>query len=64
MRNENNYYKYYPLLRLTSRYFVAGIILRYPKPNILAPIISYMRYWDSDRIKNYCNKKNFTLEIL
>lgn len=64
MYNIYDSYYQYPLLRLKSKYFVAGIILRYPKQNILAPIVNFMKYWDINRIKKYCDKKEIKLEIL
>lgn len=57
-------YKHYPLLRLEAKHFVAGIILRYPRPNILASIVDYMKYWDSNRIKDYCQRKGWEVNIL
>jgi len=48
------------LLRIVSNYFVAGYDIT--NDNI-APIIKYMRYWNLQKIKNYCNKKKWSLEI-
>lgn len=48
------------LLRITSKYFVAGFDFNKKR---IAPIIKYMRYWSIEQIKEYCNKKNWRLEI-
>lgn len=58
-------YKYYPLLRLTAKHFVAGIILRQPRrPNKTAPILTYMARWSADDIRYYCLKRGIKVEIL
>lgn len=47
-------------IRVTSPYFCAGI--DFSRGNA-APIIKYMKYWTEDRIKQYCLKKGWDLEI-
>ena len=46
-------------LRITSKYFCAGII-----DNKVAPIIKYMKNWSENEIYNYCYKKNWNVEDL
>lgn len=46
------------LIRITSNYFCAGLILG----ERAAPIISYMKNWSFDEILNYCNKKKWLIE--
>lgn len=50
------------LIRISAAHFVAGLIIG--PPNICAPIISYMRNWDLQKIKNYCKSKNWNFEKL
>lgn len=49
------------MVRITSPYFVAGYDLR---NNRIAPIIKYMKNWSIEKIKNYCQKKQWEIEIL
>ncbi len=48
-----------PTVQVKAPHFTAGIILNYPRPNELPPIINYMRYWDLYRIKAYCQRKGW-----
>jgi len=50
------------LIRISS-YFVAGIIIK-ESINKCAPIIKYMKNWNFAKIKRYCLKKNWKLEII
>lgn len=50
------------LVRIESSYFVAGIVIKHPKYNICAPIISYMRDWNIDHVKQYCIYKGWKYE--
>ena len=51
----------YHMLRITSKYFVAGFDI---ETKNIAPIISYMKYWSLEKIKSYCKEKHWLLEIL
>ena len=46
------------LLRITSKYFCAGLEVG----GRCAPILSYMRGWTEDRIRKYCERKNWECE--
>ncbi len=49
------------LIRITSPYFCAGYDI--PANNI-APIINYMRGWHINKIRGYCTKKRWKLEVI
>lgn len=46
------------LLRITSRYFVAGVVVG----ERAAPIVGYMTQWDEARIRRYCASKGWVVE--
>lgn len=50
-------------LRISSEYFVCGASIRNNYVVEAAPIISYMKKWDSTKVFQYCKKKNWSLEI-
>jgi hypothetical protein len=47
------------LIRIVAPHFVAGAVAVDGKVTFFAPIISYMRGWGIDRVKNYCTKKGW-----
>lgn len=48
------------LFRIIAPHFVAGVILGVRA----APIIGYMANWNEQRIRIYCAKKRWRLEII
>jgi hypothetical protein len=52
------------LIRISSSYFVAGIILEDKVVVKCAPILRYMRGWSGSDVINYCNKKGWHIEVL
>ena len=48
------------LIIITSSYFVSGYDT---DTGNIAPIIKYMKGWDVDKIRLYCNYKHWKLEI-
>lgn len=51
------------LLRITAPHFCAGVVLG-ELLNQCAPIIGYMRTWNMGKIRDYCQKKNWRMEVL
>jgi hypothetical protein len=54
------------LIRIESSYFVAGVELKGDLFDVFtvfraAPILSYMKGWSYDRVKNYCTKKEWSM---
>jgi hypothetical protein len=52
------------LAQVRSDYFTAGIILVSDKVELAAPIIGFMRNWSRDRVRDYCVKKKWDVEIV
>jgi hypothetical protein len=48
------------MLRIVSPHFVAGIV----RGGLCAPIIGYMRGWTFAQIRDYCVRKNWTVEVM
>jgi hypothetical protein len=48
------------VIRIVSPYFVAGVVVG----ERAAPIIGYMRWWSTSKIKTYCDKKKWRYEIM
>ena len=48
------------MLRISAPHFVAGIVRGGPA----APIIRYMKGWTFARIKAYCDRKRWTIEVM
>jgi hypothetical protein len=46
------------MLRITAPHFVAGVVLG----KAAAPIVSYMRSWTPERIKEYCKARGWQVE--
>jgi len=46
------------LIRITSNYFCAGIVVG----ERAAPIIKYMKLWNEKKITEYCKKKGWKCE--
>ena len=57
------------LLRISSNYFVAGVVLN---PDLFenefvsktAPILHYMNSWKLEKVLEYCSKKGWKVEYL
>jgi hypothetical protein len=53
------------LVQITAPHFVAGIDYGDGRATPrYAPIIGYMRGWSFDRIRIYCSRKGWMLEVL
>lgn len=53
------------LIRLTAPYFCCGAeVSRNDTITKAAPIISYMVGWSLDKVRSYCQRKQWTLEEL
>ena len=50
--------------RITAPHFVAGVVLEDDVVVRAAPIIKYMRGWNSARIKSYTRKKGWWYEFI
>lgn len=50
------------LIQITSPYFCAGIELQDGKVVRQAPILGYMFGWTLDRVKEYCDRKDWEIE--
>ena len=48
------------MLRIVAPHFVAGIVRDGP----VAPIISYMKGWTLARIRAYCARKGWSVEVM
>lgn len=48
------------LVQITSAYFCAGIVAREGRVIVAAPILHYMKGWDGQQVKSYCQKKGWT----
>lgn len=48
------------LIRITSPYFCAGLVLN----ERTAPILHYMKNWSFEQIQEYCVNKNWQMEWL
>lgn len=46
------------MLRITAPHFVAGVV----PGKAAAPIVSYMRSWTPERIKEYCKARGWQVE--
>jgi hypothetical protein len=51
------------LLRITAPHFVAGVVLLNDRVSTCAPILRYMYGWDEVKIRRYCSKKHWNVEI-
>ncbi len=47
------------LFIIDSKYFNTGIEIQNNKVTRTAPIVKYMIGWESNRVQNYCTKKNW-----
>lgn len=52
------------LAQITSSYFCVGIILEEGVCTEAAPIVKYMINWNRDKIRDYCNKKEWRIKIV
>lgn len=50
------------LVRITSPYFVAGLVLRNNTVVKYAPILHYMKTWNLTAIIEYCKRKKWHWE--
>lgn len=50
--------RHMPLLRVSSPYFVAGIV----PGEVAAPILGYMMDWDEASIRFYCDQQGWDIE--
>lgn len=54
------------LLQITASHFTAGLFTMGDEEKISlgAPIVAYMQGWSIDRVKMYCQKRGWKLEIV
>lgn len=54
------------LCRITAPHFCAGLVVADRSLTVVetAPILSYMFSWSGARVRQYCDRKGWTLEIL
>ena len=50
------------MLRISSPYFVAGVILENDIVRWPAPILKYMRGWSEASVREYAAKKRWTVD--
>lgn len=46
-------------VQIKSSYFTAGLEIFDGEVMIVAPIIKYMKGWNTQRVKDYCSKKKW-----
>jgi len=51
------------LIRICSSYFVAGVVLEDNVVIKTAPIIKYMKGWNSNKVVKYSINKNWKIDI-
>jgi len=49
------------LVRIVSPYFVAGYDTA---SGVIAPIIKYMKGWTVTKIKDYCKRKKWKVQVI
>ena len=47
------------LLMIDAPHFYCGVILNHDRVIRAAPIVHYMRGWNSDRLKRYCERRGW-----
>ena len=52
------------LAQVTAPHFCAGIILADNVVIEAAPIISYMRGWNRDKVRDYCTRKGWRVRLV
>ncbi len=50
------------LIRITSSYFCAGVVLKENMIWYAASILRYMIYWNEERVLSYAKKKGWGVE--
>lgn len=50
------------MIRLTSKWFCAGVVLRNGKVAICAPILRYMQGWTRQRVLDYAKGRFWAAE--
>ncbi len=50
--------------RITAPHFCAGLTLGHGRIEETAPILAYMRGWSIERVRDYCDRKGWTVEAL
>jgi hypothetical protein len=51
------------VIRIESKYFVAGAFIENGHVKAADPIIGYMEGWSVGRVANYCMRKHWRLEV-
>jgi hypothetical protein len=52
------------LAQITAPHFTVGIVLIDDVVTLAAPTVGYMRRWSRDRVRKYCEDKNWQVEIV
>lgn len=52
------------LAQVTSRRFTAAIVLRDDIVTETAPILRFMKRWSRDRVRDYCQRNRWTIELV
>jgi hypothetical protein len=50
------------LAQVSAPHMCAGLVLVNARVTQAAPILSYMRGWTARRVKDYCDRKGWTIE--
>ena len=49
---------------IDAPHFYCGIVLRQDHVVEAAPIVKYMKGWSRDRVREYCQKKNWKVAVV
>jgi hypothetical protein len=52
------------LARITSPYFVAGVVFVDDCVTEAAPIVNYMKGWHGSAVRDYCSRKSWVLDTV
>jgi hypothetical protein len=52
------------LAQIHAPHFVAGLVLCDDRVTKAAPILHYMRGWPRDRVRSYCQEKNWDVRVV
>ena len=52
------------LAQIKAPHFTAGIVLWDDVVVEAAPIVGYMKRWARDRVREYCQKKGWTISVV
>lgn len=52
------------LAQIKAPHFTAGIVLWDDRVIEAAPIVKYMKRWDRDRVRKYCENKDWSITVV